>query len=153
MKKRFWLLLVIFSLCLLNSVKAERSLNETVEAQLLAEKGQTVTSRVLCSENDTTMSSCRSFITGFLQGALLTDTAIIDSYEKNEQSFSKRAMRTRLGNRGDTPTARAGFCLPSNRTINSLVEETLGHVKASPQNSAELAQNVYQSLKKDYPCN
>ena len=83
----------------------------------------------------------------------MTDTATIDSYEGDERSFSKRAMRTRLSTRENAPTEKTGFCLPSNRAITSLVEETLGNVKTSPEISAELAQNVYHFLKKDYPCN
>ena len=153
MINRFLVFLAILTLSLLNTAKAEQSFNETGQANLLTEEGQTTKAIVLCSYNIATMSSCRSFITGFLQGALLTDTAIIDSYEGDERSFFKRAMRTRLSTREDTPTEKAGFCLPSNRTMTSLVDEISGKVKTSPENSAELAQNVYRFLKKDYPCN
>jgi len=105
-----------------------------------------------CSDSEQAMSSCRSFIKGFLQGALLTDTAIIKSIENTEPSFTERAFRTRLGKRSNSPTALAGFCLPADRSMLELAQETLDHVKASERNSAELAKNVYNSLKVDYPC-
>ncbi len=105
-----------------------------------------------CSDNAGAMSACRSFIKGFIQGALLTDTAIIESIEKIESSYAERAIRTRLGTRATSPTALAGFCLPDDRTVLELAEETLEHVKDSKRNSVELAENVYRSLKVDYPC-
>lgn len=112
----------------------------------------TINGKRLCLDNVEAMSACRSFIKGFLQGALLTDTAIIESIEKAEPSFSSRAIRTRIGSRSSAPTELAGFCLPADRTIFQIAEETLDHVKSSERNSVELAENVYQSLKKDYPC-
>lgn len=105
-----------------------------------------------CSDSEETMSACRSFIKGFLQGALLTDTAIINSIEKTEPGFAERAFRTRIGSRYSSPTALAGFCLPDDRSILELAEETLDHVKASERNSNELAKNVYKSLRTDYSC-
>ena len=82
MNTRFFMLLTVLTFSLLSAVKA-----------------QTTTSLELCSKNAETMLSCRSFISGFLQGALLTDVAIIDSINSNKQSFTERAIRTRLGKR------------------------------------------------------
>ncbi len=107
--------------------------------------------KLFCLDDDITMKDCLSFIKGFLQGALLTDTAIIKSIKEAEPSYAERAFRTRLGKRS-SPTALAGFCLPEDRSILDIAEETLDHVKGSERNSAELAKNVYSSLKKDYPC-
>lgn len=107
-----------------------------------------------CDDSSDTMDACLSFIKGFLQGALLTDTAIIQSIEAQQanKSFSQRALKTRLGRNSDSPTSLAGFCLPPERTILDLAQETLDHVSHSERNSLELAQNVYQSLQTDYPC-
>jgi hypothetical protein len=106
-----------------------------------------------CADNPQAMSACRSFIKGFIQGALLTDAAIINTIEKSESSYAGRAFKTRLrGRENRTATALAGFCLPEDRTILSIAEETLDHVKNAERNSAELAKRVYQSLKVDYRC-
>lgn len=127
----------------------------TVSSMDVAQAQKPVTSNASkhqCLDSAEAMSACRSFIEGFLQGALITDTAIIESIETQEPTYAERAIRTRLGNRSSQPTELAGFCLPANRSILELTEETLGHVKASKRNSAELAKNVYNSLKVDYPC-
>ena len=107
-----------------------------------------------CNTNDESMNSCRSFIKGFLKGALLTDIAIIKSIdEEAQETFAERAIKTRLNRRDESPTELAGFCLPIKRSIADLAEETLLHVKDSPRDSHELARNVYRSLKTDFPCN
>lgn len=106
-----------------------------------------------CADNPQAMSACRSFIKGFIQGALLTDAAIINSIEESEPTYAERAFKTRLRGRVNlAPTALAGFCLPEDRSILDITEETLDHVNDAERNSAELARRVYQSLKVDYRC-
>ncbi len=110
-------------------------------------------SRAPCSESPENMDTCQSFILGFLKGALLTDIAIIKSLdEEAKETFAERAIKTRLNKRGESPTALAGFCLPENKTLVEISDETLEHVKTAPVDSHELARAVYHSLKKDYPC-
>lgn len=134
------------------TVNAEELL--LTESKLVEMDGVTLTgsTKQHCLDDEKTMAACRSFIKGFLQGALLTDSAIIASLEKKEPTFSERAIRTRVGNKVAPPTALAGFCLPANRSILELAEITLDHVKKSERNSVELAKNVYKTLKTDYPC-
>jgi hypothetical protein len=78
--------------------------------------------------------------------------AIIKSIDESEPTLAERAFKTRLGTRASSPTALAGFCLPEQRTVLDIAEETLNHVKDSERNSVQLASNVYRSLKTDYPC-
>jgi hypothetical protein len=111
-----------------------------------------VVDKLRCLDDDEAMEDCLSFIKGFLQGALLTDTAIIKSIDDAEPTLAERAFKTRLGTRATSPTALAGFCLPERRTVLDIAEETLDHVKGSERNSVQLASNVYSSLKTDYPC-
>lgn len=153
MKKR--ILALTMSIFALTSIGTAQALQPTtLKSKIVAiDADETSASdKQQCSDSDETMSACRSFIKGFLQGALLTDTAILESIKSNEPSFAERAIRTRLGKRPSSPTELAGFCLPAGRSILELAEETLDHVKASERNSAELAKNVYNSLKIDYPC-
>lgn len=111
-----------------------------------------VVDKLRCSDDTDAMEDCLSFIKGFLQGAILTDTAIIKSIDESEPTLAERAFKTRLGTRASSPTALAGFCLPEQRTVLDIAEETLDHVKDSERNSVQLASNVYRSLKTDYPC-
>ena len=124
----------------------------TTQAQQSDVLNSTSSGEQKCLDSAKAMAACHSFIEGFLQGALITDAAIIESIGTTKQSYAERAMRTRLDKRSTDPTALAGFCLPANRSILELTDETLAHVKASKRNSAELAKNVYNSLKIDYPC-
>lgn len=153
MKKHLLTLIaIVVALAVLGA--SEASAEQSLKSKLIkidAHAGQNNNSEK-CMDNKDSMADCRSFIKGFLQGAVLTDTAIIESIGMTESSFAERALRTRLGKRSSSPTELAGFCLPNDRSILDLAEETLDHVKASTRNSAELAKNVYSSLKVDYPC-
>jgi len=155
MRKRILTLtLIIFALAVVGAAEALQAERKALQSKVVAidVDDNIGGGKQECAQDDETMDACRSFIKGFLQGALLTDTAIIESIEDNESSYSERALRTRLGKRSSSPTALAGFCLPADRTILELAQETLDHVKYSERNSVELAQNVYKSLKVDYPC-
>jgi hypothetical protein len=141
-----------FSLAAIGSAEAKAP--ASLSSKIIAIDSQKLSSGATqhCSDDKQTMSACLSFIKGFLQGALLTDAAIIKSIESTEPTFAERAIRTRLGRRASPPTELAGFCLPADRPILSLAQETLDHVKYSKRNSVELANNVYKSLQVDYPC-
>jgi len=146
------LMFILFSLAVVGAAEAQTSNTLLSKTISIDSNEPTKSGRHQCLDNDEAMSACRSFIKGFLQGALLTDAAIIKSIETQQPTFVERAAQTRLGKRSNQPTALAGFCLPANRTVLELAEETLDHVKASERNSVELANNVYDSLKVDYPC-
>ena len=62
---------------------------------------------------------CQLYIAGFLDGALLTDSAIIDSLATSQSDFFERAYRTRLGagRAPPPPTLLAEFCLPANLPV------------------------------------
>lgn len=143
---------ILFSLAVIGTAQAQQPSHSKATLISIDSNEPTKSGKHQCLDNAEAMSACRSFIKGFLQGALLTDTAIIESIEQDEPTYAERAMQTRLGKRSNQPTALAGFCLPENRTILDIAEETLLHVKTSERNSAELARNVYESLKVDYPC-
>lgn len=143
--------LIIIALALLGAINKaggqEPLKSRLVEIDSVSEQGATLK----CEDSVQAMAACRSFIKGFIQGALLTDTAIIKSIERNRSSFSERAFRNRVGKK-EPPTALAGFCLPEGRSILEIAETTLDHVKDAERNSFELARRVYDSLKIDYPC-
>jgi len=143
------LMLILFSLAILGAAEAQDKQSTIIEIDTKTDE----TEVQRCVDNPQAMAACRSFIKGFIQGALLTDAAIIKSIEQTEPTFSERALKTRLGSRlTDSPTELAGFCLPEGRSILELAEETLDHVKEAERNSAELAKKVYASLKTDYAC-
>jgi len=143
----------VFALAILGAVEAKEGRPLTSKITGLDSDDSRTAQILKCKDDSQSMSACRSFIKGFIQGALLTDAAIIESITLAETTYAERALRTRLGNRGGrSATELAGFCLPAHRTILELAEETLEHVKNAERNSEQLAKKVYQSLKIDYPC-
>lgn len=99
---------------------------------------------------------CVDYITGFLDGALITDTAIVDtiSTEKGGWSaFFSRAHATRLASRPPPPaTYLADFCLPggsSTSDLAKLVQQTLGETTLDDD---ALSKYVYESVKILFPC-
>jgi len=147
------LLFVLFVSVFISTAKAQD--NQTFQSKIIEIDtiDEDISNDQRCDDNAQAMSACRSFIKGFIQGALLTDAAIITSIETSESSFAERAFKTRVGSRfNQSPTALAGFCLPEDRTVLDLVEETLEHIKDAERDSVELAKRVYESLKIDYQC-
>jgi hypothetical protein len=101
-------------------------------------------------------STCYQFIKGFLHGAVLTDTQIMRGLEggSDMNSFSKRAIRTRLGSSRatDADTYLAQFCLP-NADVDP--EVVMSIVRALPNKVGarkSLADEIYQAVKTTYPC-
>ncbi|MFC1695745.1 Rap1a/Tai family immunity protein [Pseudomonadota bacterium] len=102
---------------------------------------------------------CVRYIQGFIDGAVATDERvaqnIVKEYEENE-SFSQRAARTRIGSRLDRygSSVYAEFCLGDPVPLKEVVERVVDGLK----DQALLANNplardlVYQALRTNYPC-
>ncbi len=101
---------------------------------------------------------CIRYIQGFIDGAVATDERVVSnitSSNEREETFSERAMRTRLGKmKLYGSTYYADFCLGEPIEL----KETVGKVVADLANSEitskeSLARNVvYQTLRANYPC-
>ena len=103
--------------------------------------------------------ACRFYIAGFLDGALLTDTAIISSLsavepgaDSGSSDFLSRAYRTRVGEFRDNPpaTALAEFCLPPDMTIDAAAEALLPLLQSDA--GSTLQEIVYAAVKARFPC-
>jgi hypothetical protein len=143
--------LTIFSL--LSSGAAQSKSEELVTPRFVAmDEVMVFGDKLLCLDDEATMADCLSFIKGFLQGALLTDTAIIKSITKSEPVLAERTFAIGADKTASSVTALAGFCLPEGKSVLAIADETLEQVSGSERNSAQLAKDVYNSLKKAYPC-
>ncbi len=102
---------------------------------------------------------CVRYIQGFIDGAVATDDRVMNSlageYEK-EETFSERAMRTRLGSRYERygATSYAGYCLgdpvPLQEVVEHIVEDSGNPTLAAAHPLAR--ELVYASLRTHYPC-
>ena len=108
-----------------------------------------------CFDSPESEFICERFIEGFLEGALLTDAAIIKTLEEQEQetlSFTDRAIKTRIGSRVDQPTELAGFCLPEGYTVHRIAQKILAKIDNPHVDSDILGRTTYEALKTHYSC-
>lgn len=100
---------------------------------------------------------CDAYISGFLNGALLTDSAIVEhvtARDKTYSSFTERAYRTRVGSsREQLPaTYMADFCLPAGKEVSSITMELAARLVANEGKQEVMAEALYEQIQADYPC-
>ncbi len=102
---------------------------------------------------------CVRYIQGFIDGAVATDERVTqnvaDEYERDE-SFTERAIRTRLGNRLSRygPSYYAEFCLGDPVPLAEVVQNVVDRLSdtALVANQVKARDLVYETLRRDYPC-
>ncbi|MEX2963665.1 Rap1a/Tai family immunity protein [Microbulbifer sp. TYP-18] len=102
---------------------------------------------------------CTRYIQGFIDGAVATDARVMLNIEadyKHKQTFSERALRTRLPSRSEYLRAAryAEFCLGDPVPLREVVENIVKDLKEidTPSSDISAREMVYLSLKKHYPC-
>ena len=96
--------------------------------------------------------ACSRYILGFLEGALLTDAAIIKEIQEQRSSFEDRAFKTRLRNSNLPPTYFAKFCLPESLDKDKIVFDVLQDFKKEGSETQEADSKIYKILKNNYKC-
>jgi hypothetical protein len=102
---------------------------------------------------------CVRYILGFIDGAVATDERVTynvaDEYDR-EESFTERAIRTRLGSRIDRygPSYYAEFCLGEPVPLAEVAGVVISDLLALDSlEGRELARDVvYSTLRREYPC-
>lgn len=115
---------------------------------------------VLCrSDKPAEVAVCSGYINGFLDGAFATDPGVVDSVVsqiQTEESFSERAIRTRLGTTLERfgPSYYAGFCIPGDLAMDTIVRELLEVAQEKLDHAAkENARDyLYRLLQTHHPC-
>jgi len=103
-------------------------------------------------------SVCYEYINGFIDGAVITDTAIIENIaaesEMQGSDFFRRAYKTRLGDRGKNPppTYFAKFCLPEAVTRHDIVRTLVQSLDGNALSKTPFREQLYTALKKVYAC-
>ena len=102
---------------------------------------------------------CVRYIQGFIDGAVATDERVTynvaDEYDR-EETFTERAIRTRLGSRIDRygPSYYAEFCLGEPVPLAEVARVVIADLmKLDDLDGYELARDVvYMTLRREYPC-
>ena len=107
--------------------------------------------------NEASRAVCHAYIEGFLDGALVTDTAIVRNVGGEEDMFSNytmRALRTRVGEvRAPLPaTFLADFCLPEESERRSVVQDLAEELATLDFAAEPITEAVYRQIKESYPC-
>lgn len=102
---------------------------------------------------------CVRYIQGFIDGAVATDVRVMLNIEaeRDEETFTERAIRTRIIDRNSLTRAAgyAEFCLgdpvPLVEVVTKVVADLDERVKAT-DSSGTARDAVYESLRRHYPC-
>lgn len=102
---------------------------------------------------------CVRYIQGFIDGAIATDVRVMLNMEaeRDEETFSERAIRTRVIDRNSLTRASgyAEFCLgdpiPLVEVVTKVVADLDQRVKAT-DSSGTARDAVYEALRRHYPC-
>lgn len=102
---------------------------------------------------------CVRYIQGFIDGAIATDVRVMLNMEaeRGEETFTERAIRTRIIDRNSLTRAAgyAEFCLGDPVPLIEVVTRVVGdldeRVKAT-DSSGTARDAVYESLRRHYPC-
>lgn len=101
---------------------------------------------------------CVRYIQGFIDGAVVTDERVTQnvSNEFGKETFTERAIRTRIGTRLDRygPSVYAEYCLGDPVPLEEVVEHVVADLSAGSSVDANpLARDVvYETLRANYPC-
>jgi len=99
---------------------------------------------------------CVRYIQGFIDGAVATDERVVSNVlSDKEESFSERAMRTRLGKmKLYGSTYYADFCLGEPIQLKEIAVKVITDLSNTEITSKQpLARDVvYQTLRTNYPC-
>ncbi len=99
--------------------------------------------------------ACGHYVAGFLDGALLTDEAVLVRLSQDGHSdFMERAYRTRVGeSRAPLPaTALADFCLPDGVSTDEASRSVVDALLQSAGTGRTLQDRVYAAVKRLYSC-
>jgi len=102
---------------------------------------------------------CVRYVQGFIDGAVATDERVTynvaDEYDR-EETFTERAIRTRLGQRIERfgPSYFAEFCLGQPLPLKTVVQSVVDDLNnADRVTNQPLARDfVYTTLRQEFPC-
>ena len=110
----------------------------------------------VCSDQESRL--CVFYVKGFLDGAVATDSRVarnVAAEVDGKESFSERAIRTRVINRINTygPTVYAKFCVGQPDPIAEVVQHVVEELEQYDSLESVQAQSVvYASLRRHYSC-
>lgn len=112
----------------------------------------------LCqSEAPENVAVCDAYINGFVDGAFATDPRVAENVVSElgkSESFSERAMRTRLGATLEKfgPSYYAGFCIPVDVPVGNIHADLRNAANSNASGQLNARDYLYEILQSRYPC-
>lgn len=108
-------------------------------------------------ENITEADPCSIYVRGFIDGAIATDPRVTMNVARElerKETFSERAVRTRIGNRLDRygPSVYAEFCIPQPVPLSEITGHVARLLSGAVASDEPARDTVYRVLRKYYPC-
>jgi hypothetical protein len=104
---------------------------------------------------------CIRYVQGFIDGAVATDARVLENIATEieggeDETFSERALRTRIGSRTSRggPTAYADFCLGEPDSLEEVVKKVVDDLASRKVLDEDLLARdaVFSTLRREYPC-
>jgi len=102
---------------------------------------------------------CVRYVQGFIDGAVATDARVLENIASEfdeDETFSERAIRSRIGSRIDRrgPTVYADFCLGEPDSLVEVVEKVVDDLANRKVLDKDLLARdaVFSTLRREYPC-
>lgn len=111
-----------------------------------------------CTSEASYTEKCRYFLKGYLYGlSELRDSTLTETSKSKlkEETFSERAIRTRLGTSDLRKTGKKSkslYCLPDLSEVVSIAESLQKEFSHNPELWAEANDPIGGALQKIYPC-
>lgn len=98
-------------------------------------------------------NNCRVYINGFIDGAELTDSVIINKV-RDRSEFFERAYATRVGSaKGPLPvTYYADFCIGKNIARQQVIDRVIAQLEQIKNPAKDERSAVYAAIKRLYSC-
>lgn len=94
--------------------------------------------------------SCAAYIRGFIEGSTLVQLHTSETAVTQQESFSERAFRTRLGLRS---SAQPLYCVDRTMSLSRFIMQMLAHLDERPrERDANAGDVLYSTLQRFYRC-
>jgi len=106
-----------------------------------------------CTGAQASSEKCRYFLKGYVYG--LNDAAADKLADKEKETFTERAIRTRLGiktARNNAQISDSAFCIPDNVSIPVVAQKLQADFSANPSRWADESDPIGKALQENFPC-
>ena len=93
---------------------------------------------------------CAAYVGGFVAGLTASNSVVVSNAKPARESFTDRALRTRLGVR---PSEQPAACLADSTSLHELIGQLLAQAEEQPPaEDADASEILTSALRRFHPC-